>query len=199
MSLAGLILAAGASSRMGRPKALLEIGGETFLDRLILSLSAACSPVMVVLGHDAEAIRGGVRRAELASFVTNPDPERGQLSSLQCGLRAAPAASAGVIFTPVDCPLIRPSTVAALAAAYRARQPEALVAVPRHQERRGHPVLVAASLIPEFLALPAGAQAREVVRRHADQVLQVDVDDPGILADVDEPASYERLLEGKAP
>ncbi|HXF27317.1 MAG TPA: NTP transferase domain-containing protein, partial [Bryobacteraceae bacterium] len=80
----GLILAAGASRRMGTSKALLTVGGETFLDRLIGLLSVVCEPVIVVTGHDALQAKDGM-------FVTNPEPERGMLSSLQCGLRAVPA------------------------------------------------------------------------------------------------------------
>ncbi|HOK46806.1 MAG TPA: NTP transferase domain-containing protein, partial [Bryobacteraceae bacterium] len=77
MSLAGLILAAGASSRMGRPKPLLAYRGETFLDRLIGLLGRRCSPVVVVLGHDAETIRAGRPRADQAVFVVNTDWREG--------------------------------------------------------------------------------------------------------------------------
>ena len=82
--IAGIILAAGASSRMGTPKALLDYRGETFLDRLIRVLGAVCDPVIVVLGYHAEQIRAGVNGR--VQFVVNPTPTRGQLSSLQTGL-----------------------------------------------------------------------------------------------------------------
>ena len=193
MQLAGLILAAGESSRMGTPKALLAYAGETFLDRLILTLSQSCSPVIVVLGHDSERIRGGLSRAGEVSLVTNPDPTRGQLSSLQCGLAAVPAEAEGVIFTPVDYPAVLPSTVASIARRFGERQPHELLVVPRSQDKRGHPVSVARELIPEFLALTAEAQARDVIRRHLAQTAYVDVDDPGILEDVDDPESLRRL------
>ncbi|MCP5113563.1 MAG: NTP transferase domain-containing protein, partial [bacterium] len=111
--LAGLILAGGASRRMGEPKALLDIWGETFVDRLIRVLGAHCDPVVVVLGHEAERVRAGVERA--AEFVINPAPGRGQLSSMQCGLRAVPGECDGVMFTPVDYPAVKESTVAAVA------------------------------------------------------------------------------------
>ncbi len=195
MSLAGLILAAGASRRMGSPKALLQLRGETFLDRLIDGLSAVCSPVIVVLGYDAEAIRGGIRRGDEAAFAVNPDPSRGQLSSLKCGLAAVPAESEGVIFTPVDYAGVRPSTLVAIGESFRRRSPETLLVIPRCEGRRGHPVCAARDLFAELLALPEEAQARDVIHRYRDRTTYVDVDDPGILVDVDDPAAYRAVAE----
>ena len=95
MKTAAVILAGGASRRMGSPKALLPYAGETFVDRLIGVFQSVCDSVIVVLGHEADAIRSGVRRK--ASFVFNPDHELGQLTSLQCGLRAARARKTGEV------------------------------------------------------------------------------------------------------
>jgi molybdenum cofactor cytidylyltransferase len=193
MSLAGLILAGGESRRMGSPKALLELGGETFLDRLILILSQSCSPVIVVLGYEPQRIKAGLSYAGMATLVTNPDYKRGQLSSLQCGLAAVPSGAEGVMFTPVDHPAVRPSTVAQIARRFHERSPQELLVVPRSQGKRGHPVCVAHSLIPEFLSLPPEAQARDVIHRHLEQTAYVDVNDPGTLEDVDDPEAYRRL------
>lgn len=193
MSLAGLILAAGESRRMGSPKALLDFGGETFLDRLILTLGGSCCPVIVVLGCEPQRIRAGLRRADLATFVTNPDYQRGQLSSLQRGLAAVPPEAEGVLFTPVDYPAVRPSTIARIARRFQARQPDEWLVVPRSQGRHGHPVCLACDLIPEFLALADDAQARDVIHGHRKQTVYEDVDDAGILEDVDDPESYARL------
>ena len=99
---AGLILAAGESKRMGSPKAVLDFRGETFLDRLIDSFSEFCSPVVVVVGCEAERIRRGVRRPERAVFAENAVYHCGQLSSMQCGLRMIPQTAEGVLFTLVD-------------------------------------------------------------------------------------------------
>jgi molybdenum cofactor cytidylyltransferase len=196
MSLAGIILAAGESRRMGSPKPLLELAGETFVDRLVLTLSVACSPVIVVLGWEPERIRAGIRRVEQAKIVVNPDYALGQLSSLQCGIAAAPAGVEGLIFTPVDYPAVLPSTVVRLARAFEARAPNQLVFLPRCQERSGHPVCVSRELFAEFLALGPEAAARDVIHRHAEQTVYVEVDDPGILLDVDDPETYRRLTEG---
>jgi molybdenum cofactor cytidylyltransferase len=180
---------------MGTPKALLALAGETFLDRLIGVLGARCSPVIVVLGHEADSIRPRLRCP--AVVVVNQEYRRGQLSSLQRGLAAVPPDADGVLFTPVDYPAVLPATVEALVDAFTAAA-GFLLAIPRFQGRRGHPVGCARALIPEFLALPGTAQARDVIHRHVDRTLYVDVDDPGILRDIDDPEAYRELI-GAAP
>jgi molybdenum cofactor cytidylyltransferase len=166
---------------MGSPKALLQYRGETFIDRLI-GVFSPCDEVVVVLGHHADTIRNGMKRR--ATVVVNPDPERGQLSSLQCGLSTVADADA-VFFTPVDYPAIEASTI-------RALFPLAgTFAMPRYQGRRGHPVLIDRGLQTELLACRTAA--RDVIRAHEPQY--VDVNDSGILEDVDDPAAYARLME----
>ena len=192
-SCAGLVLAAGESRRMGFPKALLEYRGETFLDRSVRLLEPYCSPVIVVLGAGAGEIRSRALRPAL--FVVNPDYRRGQTSSMQAGLRSVPAQSEGVLFTLVDHPAVDPSTVAALVSA---AAPGALVRMPRMGGERGHPVWFSRALIPEFLALSEDGAARDVVRRHAPETHFLDVQDPGILADIDDPSAY-RALVGSLP
>jgi molybdenum cofactor cytidylyltransferase len=109
---------------------------------------------------------------------------------MQCGLRAVPADADGVMFTLVDHPAVTPATVDALVDS----SGPAPLRIPRFQGRRGHPIWISQSLVPEFLALPTGSAARDVVMRHACEIAYIDVDDPGILADVDDPAAYARLL-----
>ena len=184
---AGLILAAGESRRMGFPKALLRYREETFLDRLVGLFAARCSPVIVVLGAEADRIRAAARPA--ATFVLNPDWARGQTTSMQCGLRAVPPEADGVLFTLVDHPAVAPATIDALLAGPRA----ALLRVPRCHGRRGHPIWFSRELVSEFLALPVTGAARDVVRSHTAQTEFLDVDDPGILADIDDPEAYRGL------
>jgi molybdenum cofactor cytidylyltransferase len=167
---------------------------ENFLDRMIGLLAAHSAPVIVVLGAHGDAIRTGSVRASQATFVVNERYRDGQLSSLQCGLRAVPEDAAGVIFTPVDFPRVSAGTVAGLVAAFWRERGTGLV-IPRYRGARGHPVCAARQFIPEFLALPEAAQAREVIHRHAAQACYVDVDDPGILRDVDDPEAYRSLVE----
>ena len=192
MKPAAIILAAGESRRMGRPKALLPYRGETFLDSLIAVLSAACSPVIVVLGHEPERIRDEARRAAQACFITNEDYRKGQLTSLQCGLRAVPGEVEGVLFTPVDYPAVTRETVERLAAALR--ETGAPLVLPRYNGRRGHPVGVTRPVIADLLALPEAASAREVIHARLGEAVQLDVADSGVCLDVDDPEAYRRLL-----
>jgi molybdenum cofactor cytidylyltransferase len=166
---------------MGRTKAFLEYRGETFLARLIRMFRVYCEDVLVIGSYALEA--PGAR------VVVNPAPERGMLSSLQCGLAALAEHTRAVAFTPVDFPAIQQSTVERVILGWGGEP----LRIPRYADRRGHPVLIARDLVPEFLAEPATAQARDVVRRHESDILYVDVDDPGILTDVDTPADYEQL------
>lgn len=188
MRTTAVILAGGASRRMGTAKALLDIEGETFVDRLIGVFQPLCASVVVVLGHHAERIRAGMRRD--AVIALNPDPSRGQLTSLQCGLRTVGNVDA-VFFTPVDCPAIATSTVKTLMSAMR---PEHQFVIPRFNGRRGHPVLFRRELTREFLELDEGCAARDIVHRYISETCYVDVPDPGILQDIDEPVDYANLI-----
>jgi molybdenum cofactor cytidylyltransferase len=192
-AIAGLILAGGASRRMGTPKALLTIQGQTFLDRLIGLFAPICDSVMVVLGHDFESVWGRSPTCQDGlTFTINPDPERGMLSSLQCGLNELPANAAGVIFTPVDYPSFQSATLSRIAAAFRGRASD--VVIPVYRGRNGHPVCVSRRIVQELLALPATAQARDVIRQHRERTCFVDVEDPGVVVDIDTPDDYARLL-----
>jgi molybdenum cofactor cytidylyltransferase len=177
---------------MGSPKALLDYRGETFIHRLLRVLSGVCDPVIVVLGYHAEALRPAVADA---TIVVNPAPERGQLSSLQSGLAALPPGAEGFLFTPVDSPAVEIATVELLAAAFRHRDPAIQLVIPRYQGKRGHPVFATRAIAKELNALPLTAQAREVIHGHVDDTLYMDVDDPGILTDIDDREAYRRLSE----
>lgn len=186
MRIAGIILAAGESRRMGRPKALLDWRGVTILEHMIGLLAQVAEPVIVVVGYHAGEIRElGLR----ATLVANPNPEHGMLSSLQAGLSAVPADAGAVLFTPVDYPAVRAATVRALAAAAGS----APLVIPVCQGRRGHPVLVDRTLMAELVALPPEARASDVIHRHLDRALRIEVDDRGVVEDLDDPESYRRL------
>jgi molybdenum cofactor cytidylyltransferase len=191
--IAAVILAAGASRRMGSPKALLDFRGETFLNRLVRVLGKECNPVIAVLGHHQEAIRA--QSTGPVQFVVNPDPERGQLSSLQTGLAAIPQGVEGFLFTPVDSPAVGEYTLRQLVLRFQKKKPQTQFVIPRYEGRRGHPVFAAPSLLAEFLALPLTAQAKDIVHACVPRTEYVDVDDPGILADIDDRAAYRELVE----
>src|SRR5437879_1267577 len=140
---------------MGSPKALLDYRGETFLARLIRVLGGVADPVIVALGYHADEIRARMRGGGHTLLAVNPNPERGQLSSLQTALAAVPPESEGFLFMPVDCPAVEPETVARLVEAFHHRDPATLLVIPRvilrDHGRRGHPVCAVSALVPEFL------------------------------------------------
>ena len=179
---AGIILAAGASRRMGRPKALLEYRGETFVGRLVRVFEKFCDPVVVVLGHNAEALRAHIP----ARFVINPDPDRGQLSSLQTALAGV---DSDFLFVPVDCPTVREEVVAQILDKLR----DAAIVIPRYGGKRGHPVAVSRAIREDFLALPPTEETRAAIDAHPDRITYLDVNDPGILADIDDAAAYRKM------
>ncbi len=179
---------------MGAAKALLRLGHETFTDRLIGILGAECDPVIVVVGHEAQTVLSGVDRKDDATFVMNPSYREGQLSSLQCGLRALPEDADGVMFTPVDYPAVAAGTITALARAFRERPDAVSIVVPSCEGRHGHPVCCARHLIREFLDLPPSGQARDVIRAHSLETIYVETGDAGILRDIDDREAYDRLV-----
>jgi molybdenum cofactor cytidylyltransferase len=190
--IAGIILSGGASRRMGTPKALLRFQNATFLDRLIGLFSAICDPIIVVVGLHADNIRSGIERGRDVLFAVNPDPERGMLSSLQCGLALVPPDDAAAMFLPVDHPHLEISTLEALAARFHADR--APVIVPTYAGEHGHPVCIARPVIDELLALPVDAKASDVIHRHVLKTVYVEVADPAVVTDIDDPSAYADLL-----
>jgi molybdenum cofactor cytidylyltransferase len=188
---AAIILAAGESRRMGRAKAFLPFRGGTFLSNIAETLGQRSSPVIAVFGFDAARCIELARPLGLRT-VENPDYPLGMLTSLQAGLRIVPNEADAVFFTLVDHPAISLSTVDAL---LRSRAP---IAIPRFESTRGHPVLIRREIVQEFLAEPAASKVRDVIDRHAAEIEYIEVGDPGISDDIDDPALYEKLLAREA-
>lgn len=176
---AAIILAAGASLRMGTPKAMVPFRGGTFLSHLCKRLAECCDQVIAVLGAQAELIA----RPASAKVVVNDGWFCGQLSSLQCGLRALPEGIERVVFTLVDHPDPANETLE------RLLRSSALIAVPVYEGRKGHPVSFGAALIVELLQLKAAATAKDVFRKHVAATEYVAVNDPGVVDDVDDAAA----------
>jgi molybdenum cofactor cytidylyltransferase len=195
----GLILAAGRSTRMGRSKALLTCpDGRTFVRALIESLRAGGVDVALVVGRaDDDALRVEVETIGAGTIlIVNEDADRGgQLSSLVAGLRQAdrPGVRA-VIMAPVDAPLVSSDTVATLIAVFSATG--APIVRARYRGRNGHPVMFSRALFDELRAADPQMGAKAVLRAHATAIVNVDVDDPGVVADVDTPEDYRELLGG---
>lgn len=194
---AGIVLAAGASSRMGGPKALLDAGGTTFTARLVETLrEGGCAPVIVVAASDAGEVAAEVARCG-GRLVVNPGGEGGQIGSLRAALaylRGLDDPPPAFVFSPVDNPAVTPETVRRLIAGWRGS--EATVVMPRYGEERGHPVLADMTIAHEFQERGLREGARSVVRRDPDRVLEVAVGDAGVVDDIDTPHRYsERFGE----
>lgn len=193
---AGVVPAAGRSVRMGRPKTLLDAGaGRTFLERVCATLArGGCTPVLVVLREGDLAEREIARRVG-ARVLVNPAPEAGPVTSIRCALAEVPRGTRGIAVLPVDHPLVEPTTVEELLAAFDTHL-EAAALVPTHQGRRGHPVVLRDELFPEVMEeeLPEGL--RTVLRRDPARVREVPVDDPAVLIDLDTPDALRRHLPG---
>jgi molybdenum cofactor cytidylyltransferase len=193
--IAGILLAAGESRRMGFPKPLLEIDGETFLAHAARAMLPVLESLIVVLGAHADRVRPAVPRDERIAIIENPDFARGQLSSLKVGLRAISPRCDGAMVHLADHPAVAPATFRAVAQEYARNR--AKITIARHRGRRGHPVLFDRAIFPELMGAPEEQGARFVVIADPARVTYVDVDDPGVTLDLDTPDDLRRA--GLAP
>ena len=194
-----IVLAAGESTRMGAPKALLpDERGRPFVARVVHTFCAAgVSDVTIVTGslhaQLVAAVAADAPRGALIRFARNPDPTRGQLSSLIAGLHAADAPGVtGVLVTLVDVPFVTPATVRAVIEAFE--RTLAPIVRPARGDRHGHPVLFAKTLFDELRHADPAQGAKTVLRAHRASVVNVEVDDEGALLDIDTPDQYERVM-----
>lgn len=191
-----MIPCAGASSRMGTSKALLDAGGRSFLAATVGALVAGgCDPVVVVIaaGQDDEE-----RRAKDAGAVTllNPDPGEGPITSLRLALAALDGTVEAVAFLPVDHPRVGPETVARLREALLGG--DAPLVLPVFEGKRGHPALFRRSLFAELSDPGLEGGARTVVHAHLNEALQVEVGDAGVVMDIDTPEAYRAAFSSGA-
>ena len=186
----GILLAAGESRRMGYPKALLTVDGQTFIEKISATMLAVVPRLVVLLGAHADRIRRAIPRDDRIVIVENPNYSRGQLSSLKIGLDAVQSDAAGAIVHLGDHPMVRVESFRAVVDSYeRTRQP---IVVARSSGQRGHPVIFDRSIFFELQTAPEGEGARHVVNAHASRVEYVDLDDPGVNLDLDTPADLAR-------
>ncbi len=189
-AVAALILAAGASSRMGEPKALLDWGGKPLLQHQIHELTAAgCEPVHVVLGHEAQRIKESVCCPEPCRLLLNAQYMAGRASSVRAGAATLPDDAAAVVIASVDTPC-RATTVRTLIQAWRAG--DAAIVVPRREGRNGHPAVFDGALLPELRAVEERHEGLRAVRRAHVQATQfLGMDDPLVGLDLNTPEDYE--------
>jgi molybdenum cofactor cytidylyltransferase len=191
-----IVLAAGRSSRMGRPKATLPVSdSHTFLTRIVRTfLDSGVDDVIVVVGHDADAIAASFSESGLpARFVVNREYDRGQLSSLLAGLNVIDRPGvAAVLMTLVDVPLVSSSTVRAVIDAYR--RTGVPIVRPTSGDRHGHPLLIDRSVFAALRAADITSGAKPVVRAHATAIGDIPIDDEGAFTDIDTEEEYRKTI-----
>jgi molybdenum cofactor cytidylyltransferase len=194
-----VVLAAGRSARMGEAKQLLRVGGQTMLERTLEIVRASrADEIVMVLGASAELIRRGIPAALLddVRVVVNEDYASGMASSLRVGLAAVSRGSDAALVVLGDQPLVRPETMGEIVERYCGSDAE--IVVPCYIGLRGNPVLLGRTLFAEAMALEGDVGCRAIFAKHADGILRVDVNDAGVLADVDSREDYERLFPARA-
>jgi molybdenum cofactor cytidylyltransferase len=205
-SFAGVILAAGESSRMGRDKALLPwppptagqaTSGDTFLSAAIRSLALATEFVLVVVGKNEPAL-APIIYAQGASLVVNPDTSRGQFSSLQVGLHEVlNQGRDAAMITLVDRPPVSRATIQTLRDAFESADHNIWAVVPEFSGKHGHPYLVGREMMEAFLRVPATSVAREIEHAHQKHIQYLSVDDPLVALNINTPEDYAGLMRAQ--
>ena len=185
---------------MGRPKALLSApGGRPFVAAIVHAFAAAgVSDLIVVTGRDHDLVVAAIDAdppPPVPRFARNPDPSRGQLSSLWTGMDALSPDADAMLVTLVDVPMVRSETIVRVLDAWR--RTRAPIVRPAIGARHGHPVIFDRALFAELRAAPLDGGAKTVVRAHERDIVNVTVDDEGCLVDVDTPADYASLRGGR--
>jgi len=189
--IAGIVPCAGTSKRMGEPKALMEVSDKTFVQRAVDVLSfGGCAPVVVIVPNDPD-IKSAAHSTN-AHVLVNHDPGEGPITSLRLALREMTAKLDGIIYLPVDHPLVRVDTIRKLLVV--AKESLAPLVIPTYLGDRGHPSFFRANLFSELNDPALDGGARTVVHRHLSDATLIPVDDSGVLADIDTPESYEHAL-----
>jgi molybdenum cofactor cytidylyltransferase len=186
---AGVVLAAGSSTRMGRNKLLFEAGGETVVRRAVRSAEqAGLDPVVVVLGHEAEAVRAALASAP-CRFVVNPRHAEGMNSSVRAGIAALPPDVAAGVVLLADMPFVSAQMIASLVERYRTG--DALLVVSEYDGVQAPPTLFDRSLFAELEGPEGKGCGKRMRRRHPDRAAIV-AWPAAALADLDVPEDYER-------
>jgi molybdenum cofactor cytidylyltransferase len=192
--LSAVILSGGASQRMGSPKALLPYQGRPFLEHLIAVTShPKIGARRIVLGAHAELIADAVRLAA-DEVVINTEWEKGQLSSIQAGIRSLPAGTDGMILCLIDHPLISATLVDELIERFYSGSKTPPIVLPVYQGKRGHPVIFSSGVYEELMTAPLEQGARSVVWAHAREVAEVVTSEQGCVLNLNDPETMQRVL-----
>ena len=189
----GIVLAAGLSTRMGRPKQLLPLGDSTVIEVVVKQVRSQLDHVIVVLGHMADEIGPVLATCEVRCVV-NEHYCAGMTTSVQCGIAASRERggdATGYLICLGDQPGVGPGAVRAVIAAASSGTG---IVIPRFRGRRGHPIFVSANYTDEIFRLGEDAGLNQVTGRHPDDTAEIEVEDEGVLADLDTPEDYRREL-----
>jgi molybdenum cofactor cytidylyltransferase len=192
-----VVLSAGESSRMGRPKALLPIEGQRFIERIIRVIGKSrVGRTIVVLGHHADQLRSQIEHLPV-EVVINPDYHKGQLSSLHTAIRHIEKDDRcdAMLVHLVDHPFIDVALVDALIE--RFYETKKLIVLPRYRGKRGHPVIFSRELFQELLDAALDQGAKAVVNAHRQETLEIEWQDEGITLDIDTPELYRQHVRGE--
>jgi molybdenum cofactor cytidylyltransferase len=195
-SFAGVILAAGGSSRMGRDKALLPWNGTTFVSAAIERLKGFTQLVIVIAGANAKTLAPEVY-ARGGFLVVNPEPERGQFSSLRVGLQEVlNRGRDAAVVTLVDRPPASAATMETLMAAFERdfnRDDGKWAVIPEYGDKHGHPIVIGREMIEAFLREDPASTARDVEHANLEHIEYVPVADPNVTANINTPEDYQTL------
>jgi molybdenum cofactor cytidylyltransferase len=191
-SIAPVILAAGDSVRMGYPKALLPLESDCFLTRILKTVrKAGLGRPTVVLGRSAPLIQSRVD-LETVAVIVNPDPDRGQLSSMQAAFSSLESDCAAALIWPVDQPLVSVDLIQKLSELFFSSG--SLITTPMCRKRRGHPVIFRRELFCEFMQAPLDEGPKKIVIGHQDSTAVLSTDETGTILDIDTPSDYENVF-----
>ena len=190
-----MILAAGESKRMGKPKLLLPFGEKTIIETIVATVvSSKVEKTLVVLGSEREKIEQKIKNYSL-KIAFNPNFRSGMLSSVQAGFQAFPENAQAALVVLGDQPSISISVINELIDAYQ-RTRKGIV-LPVYKGERGHPVLIDAKYWKEVENLSPGVGLRGTVYNHPEDIVEVDMETPSIFQDIDDESDYKKELEKK--
>jgi molybdenum cofactor cytidylyltransferase len=190
--IAAVVLSAGESSRMGRPKALLPIDGQTFIEKIVAALKQTkVGKIIVILGHNARELQSKISHLPVEILI-NTDYKLGQLSSLQLAVRyLQPDLDCdGMLVHLVDHPYLAPALVEEMIR--RFYETKKRIIVPKFHGKRGHPVIFSNALFDEILSAPMEEGAKAVVNAHRAETLEIETEEEGIAVDIDTPELYQQ-------
>ncbi|TSA48520.1 MAG: molybdenum cofactor cytidylyltransferase [Deltaproteobacteria bacterium] len=197
--ISAILLAAGESKRMGRPKQMLAWQGKTLLRHVLENLiHSNADEIILVLGHEAEAIRKSLTEFQI-KIVINPDYQQGMASSLRQGLLAMNPTSEAFLVLLADQPGIGPEIMNHMIREFQQANPKRGIVRPVYRGLRGHPVLISVRYLQEALQLRGDVGARQILMNHPEDILEIDVDQDGILKDIDTPEEYQKYMNRAGP